>query len=318
MMSPSTAVPRLSIVVVNYRTADITCDCLDAVAKHLKACNHEVIVVDNASNDGSVETIRQRHPQVRLLSERSNRGFGGGNNVGVAAAQAPYLLLLNSDALLREDTPSRLVDFLEAHPDVACVGPRIDLLDGTRQAKVYGHSPTPWRAVVQSSGLSRLARVSPLLTGIDAEEPVRPVMQVGWISGVCMAMRTAAYRAVGGFDTRFFMYCEDIDLCMRLGRQGGRIVHLDDSPVTHLGGASSRPIDKRLRNAVWQQRNLLMILRDRHGRLAVALTRAAMVPGQIIRLAVGVARIGDDESYLLRMSWVRMLDLLGLLRRLPG
>ncbi|HEY4067458.1 MAG TPA: glycosyltransferase family 2 protein, partial [Burkholderiaceae bacterium] len=246
--------PRVAIVVVNYRTAQITCECLDAVAKYVAAGTCEVIVVDNASGDGSAETIRCRHPQAVLIEEARNLGFGEGNNRGVAVATAPYVVLLNSDAILGMDTPNRLVDHLAAHPEVGCVGPRVNLPDGTRQPRIRGNRPSPRRAILQSLGLSRLSPLWHGLDGIDCEGPAEPIAPVGWISGVCMAMRTSDYRAIGGFDAAFFMYCEDIDLCLRMQQHRGEIVHVDDWPLVHLGGASSRPIAKRLRNAVWQQR----------------------------------------------------------------
>ena len=309
--------PRVSIIVVNYCTPRITCECLDAVRMYVAAGSYQLIVVDNASGDDSVARIRATHPDIELIVAERNEGFGAGNNLGVAAAVAPYLVLLNSDAMLAGDTPGRMVAFLEQNPDVACLGPRIDLPDGTRQPKVRGHRPSPWRATMQSVGLSRLSRLWRGFDGIDAEGVAERVTRVDWISGVCMAMRTADYRAVGGFDTRFFMYCEDIDLCMRLQRSCGAVVHVDDWPVTHLGGASSPTIDKRVRNAVWQQRNLLTIIGREYGGAGSAATRIGMLPGLCLRLGLGIARFGRDENYLLRSAWARLLDSLGLWRG-PG
>jgi GT2 family glycosyltransferase len=314
MTSTARAAPRMSIIVVNYRTARITCDCLAAVRREVAAGSYELIVVDNASGDDSVARIRAAHPDIQLITAERNGGFGAGNNLGVAAAVAPHLILLNSDAILGGDTPNRMVDFLEAHPDVACVGPRIDLPDGTRQPKVCGNRPSPWRATMQSFGLSRLSRLWHGFDGIDAEGVAERVTRVGWISGVCMAMRTADYRAVGGFDTAFFMYCEDIDLCMRLERSCGRVVHVDDWPVMHLGGASSTTVDKRVRNAIWQQRNLLTIIGREYGGAGSAAARIGMLPGLCVRLGLGIARFGRDGNYLLYSAWARLLDSLGLWR----
>lgn len=318
MTPAASAAPRLSIVVVNYRTAPITCDCLAAVKRHVAPGTYQLIVVDNASGDDSVTRIRAAHPDIELIGAERNGGFGAGNNIGVAAAVAPHLILLNSDAILKSDTPNRMVDFLEVNPDISCVGPRIDLPDGTRQPKVYGHRPTPWRATMQSIGLSRLSRVWRGFDGIDAEGVAERVTHVGWISGVCMAMRTADYRAVDGFDAAFFMYCEDIDLCMRLERHCGAVVHVDDWPVTHLGGASSPTVGKRVRNAVLQQRNLLTIIRREFGGPGIAATRIGMLPGLVLRLGLGLARFGRDDNYVLKSNWARLLDSLGLWRGPPA
>lgn len=314
MTSAEGASPRMSIVVVNYRTPKITCDCLAAVKRHVAPGTYQLIVVDNASGDDSIARIGAAHPDIDLIGAQANLGFGAGNNQGVAAAVAPYLILLNSDAMLRSDSPNRMVDFLEANPDISCLGPRIDLPDGTRQPKVCGHRPSPWRAIMQSVGLSRLSRWWRGFDGIDSEGVSQRVTRVGWISGVCMTMRTADYRAIGGFDTGFFMYCEDIDLCMRLRRQFGAVVHVDDWPVTHLGGASSPTIDKRVRNAVMQQRNLLTIIGKEYGGTGSTATLLGMLPGLCLRLGFGVALLGRDENYLLYSSWARLLDSLGLWR----
>ncbi len=313
--------PKLAIVVVNHNTADLTCECLDAVHRFVPMDTAEVIVVDNGSSDGSARRLGQRFPRATLVCLQSNVGFGEGSNRGVEAASATYVILLNSDAILHMNTPAALAEYLESHPEVACVGPRIELPDGSPQPRVFGGLPSPWRVAMQSWGLSRLLPGWRLFDGIDGLRTEGRVTEVGWISGVCMAMRRSDYQAVGGFDPAFFMYCEDIDLCARLGRRFGRIMHVDDWAVTHLGGASSRPEAARLRNAVWQQRNLLRIVAREYSPAAQWLAGAAMVPGHLLRLAAGglaLLRSGGKDRLLLRSAWLRLLDLFGLLRRLPG
>ena len=317
-MTAGRPAPRMAIVVVNYRTPTLTCQTLDAVKRQVVPGSYELIVVDNASGDDSRELIGHAHPDAVLIAAGANLVFGAVNNLGVDAATAPYLVLLNSDAILGSDTPTRMVEFLAANPEVACVGPRVNLPDGTRQPKVAGNLPSPWRTTMQSLGASRLSPFWRGFDGIDIESVTDRITPVGWVSGVCMAMRTADYRAVGGFDPAFFMYCEDIDLCLRLSRRHGKIVHVDDWPITHLGGASSPTVGKRVRNAVWQQRNLLMILRQEYGPLGTLAARLGLLPGHCLRLTAGLARFGRDGNYLLYAAWARLLDLFRPAQSLKG
>lgn len=273
--------PHLAIVIVSYNTAGYLEECLTAVIAQATSLELEIIVVDNNSSDGSVAMVREKFPEVNLLLQHENKGFGHANNIGVQAARAPYVLLLNSDAILLEDTPAALLGYLREHPEVACLGPRINLPDGTRQERVIGNRPTLWRVLMQSVPLGRLLR-RPLFTGIDLPSGEEAERDVGWISGVCMLIRREEYVQAGGFDPVFFMYCEDIDLCMKLA-QFGTIVHLDDFAVLHYGGMSSPGLEKQQRNAVLQQQNLLRILAREEGRAAEWAARMAIAIGLLLR-----------------------------------
>lgn len=303
--------PRISIVVVSYNTSDCLAECLDAIGRYA-AADVEIIVVDNASVDGSADRVRRDFPEVRLVASPTNVGFGPANNLGVAVATAPWLMLLNSDAILRCDTPGRLVDYLAAHPAVACAGPRVVLPDATLQPRTWGHVPTARRVLMQSLGLNRALPRTPFFDGIDGIDGGRGDREVGWISGVCMSMRTADYVAVGGFDARFFMYCEDIDLCLKLAARG-RVVRVDAHDVMHYGGVSSKSVAAKVRNAVWQQRHLLTILRERDGATAALLSHLFVAAGLLGRLALGATRIpsrGFRDNEALRSAWSRLVDAL--------
>lgn len=309
--------PLLSIIIVSFNTRELLRECLQAVFSRVALDDVEVIVVDNASRDGSPEMVRQDFPAVRLLARQDNPGFGGGNNVGVAAASGDFIFLLNSDAILRTDTPHRLAHWLQHHPDVACVGPRIVLPSGEVQPQAFGHLPSPWRLLMQALGGATAGL--PRLEGVDGRVRFGPEYTVGWLSGVCMCMRREHYLAVGGFDERFFMYGEDVALCGRLRRFGASVL-LDESDVMHYGGASSPSAASRVRNAVWQQRHILLVCRDEFGLLAAAAGHGAVGLGLLLRLAAAlvlVPRRGWAGNALLHTSWARLLDLVGL-RRIPA
>lgn len=303
----------LSILIVNYNTRDILRECLTAVYAH-GGHAHEVIVVDNASQDGSCDMLRAEFAQVILLESQVNLGFGAANNLAASRATSPYLVLLNSDAILRRDTPRLLVDYLRREVGVSCVGPRIVLpVSGAVQPKAFGYLPTPWRVLMQSLSLNRVFKSSPLFRGIDGEHRQKREMPVGWLSGVCMAMRTADFLKVGGFDARFFMYCEDVELCIKL-QALGQVVLLDDFDVMHYGGASSKSITAKVRNSLWQQRHLLMIIAQYQGSAAALVSRIFMATGLVLRMLVGLVQIplrGWRGNEPLQTAWARLRDIAG-------
>jgi GT2 family glycosyltransferase len=305
----------VSIVIATYNREPLLRECLASIFEQTDMNKTEIIVVDDASIDGgaTVATVQREFPSVRLLAQAKNVGFGVANNLGVASAGAPYVMLLNNDAILLGDTCGSLVRFLEENPDVACVAPRIVLRSRQRQSRVFGNLPTLWRIAMQSLGLGLALPGKQILQGVDGRDSPRPVNgDVGWVSGVCMAMRRSDFIAVGGFDPIFFMYCEDVDLCWRLSERG-RIVRLDDHPVLHYGGGVASSIEGQLRNSLLQQRNLLKIVSKRSGPGAVRVAAGLLSLGLALRIAAGLALIprrGLKHNVVLRSSWLRMVDLI--------
>jgi GT2 family glycosyltransferase len=305
--------PELSIIIVSFNTRDILRECLEAVFARISDIAFEVVVVDNASHDGSAAMVKEAFPQVRLIELDENVGFGVGNNVGVDAAQGDYLFLLNSDAILLENTPLALTEYLKSHRDIACVGPRIVWPGGKIQPKAFGYLPSPWRLLMQSSGMGMLGISA--LEGVDGARRSGPEMDVGWLSGVCLCLLRADYLAVGGFDTRFFMYAEDVALCGRLRREKGRIVLVDRHDVLHYGGASSPNLISRARNAVWQQRHILQVCEDEFGRGARMISTTFVATGLLLRLtcaALLAIRRGVKGNAGLHINWARLRDIVGL------
>jgi GT2 family glycosyltransferase len=303
---------RLAIVIVNYNTAALLRGCLAAIHAVTDVKGTEIIVVDNASVDNSAAMVSREFPEVRLLALSENLGFGVANNLGVATSSASYIMLLNSDAVLLEDTGVGLVRYLEEHDDVSCVGPRIVLSTGERQPRVFGNLPSLWRIAMQSLHLDLLFPRTSIFEGTDGRDRGHMESDVGWISGVCMVMRRADFLAVGGFDPGIFMYCEDVDLCSRLSERGGRIVRIDRFPVLHYGGASSPSMAAQVKNTVRQQRNLLRVVRGRSGRAASHAARLLLLTGLLLRIAAGLVltpKRGVRSNLLLCSSWRRMVDL---------
>lgn len=304
--------PELSIIIVSFNTREILRECLHAIFEYTADIAFEVIIVDNASRDDSAAMVQEAFPQVKLIELDENIGFGMGNNVGAKAAHGRYLLLLNSDAILLENTPLALLQYLQQHSDIACLGPRIICSDGQLQSKAFGYLPSPWHLLMQSTGLAYLGLR--IFDGVDGIRRMAPEMDVGWLSGVCLCLRHADYLAVGGFDPRFFMYAEDVALCGRLHRERGRIVLLDRFDVLHYGGAASPDLNSRVRNAVWQQRHILQVCQDEYGRYAYMFSTFAVTIGLLLRLIISLLLLpvqGLRQNIGLCTNRARLLDIFG-------
>jgi N-acetylglucosaminyl-diphospho-decaprenol L-rhamnosyltransferase len=225
----------VSVVIVSFNAREHLERCLDAVA----GGEHEVVVVDNASSDGSPALVRERFPSVRLVELEENVGFGAANNAGVEAASGRWLLLLNSDAWPVDDALDRLVAFAEAYPRAGIVGPRLRNTDGSLQPSVRGY-PTLWRIATEYLFLRRLAPRSDALNafyggGFDHAS----VREVEALKGAVLLAGREAYEQVGGFDPAYFMYGEEMDLCYRVRRAGWAVVFDPDAEFVHVGGVST-------------------------------------------------------------------------------
>jgi N-acetylglucosaminyl-diphospho-decaprenol L-rhamnosyltransferase len=225
-------VPDVSTIVVTYNA-------LPWVEKALESARGtEVVVVDHGSTDGTLELVRERFPEATLV-EQENKGFGAGNNAGMRVASGKWFLLLNSDAWLQPGALEALVDFAEAHPDAAVVGPRLLNPDGTLQRSVRGF-PTVWRIATEYLFLRKLAPRSRALNafyagGFDHDEP----READFLMGSVLLVRRAAVEAVGGFDERYFMFSEETDWCYRLREAGWTTWFFPGAEAVHVGGATT-------------------------------------------------------------------------------
>jgi N-acetylglucosaminyl-diphospho-decaprenol L-rhamnosyltransferase len=224
-------VADVSVVVVTWNALPWLEQCLDSVR------GREVVVVDHGSTDGTLELVRERYPEVRVI-EQENKGMGGGNNAGMRAADGRYFFLLNSDAWVVGDGLDKLVEFADAHPEAAVVGPKLLNTDGTLQRSVRGE-PTLWRLATEYLFIRKLAprskHLNPLYRGDFAHDRVE---EVDWLFGPALLVRREAADAVGLFDEDFFMFSEEVDWMTRFRRAGWSVVFFPDAEVMHVGGAS--------------------------------------------------------------------------------
>lgn len=233
--------PVVSILLVNWNTREMTLACLRSLYEQTAAIPFEVILVDNGSADGSAEAIAREFPQVRLLAEPVNHGFGAANNIAAEVATGEYLLLLNTDTLVLDRAIEKLAAFADAHPNAGIWGGHTVFADGSPNRTFAWNRITAWSAFCLASGLVALAPDSRLFNpegvarwGGDRVHPVDIV------SGCFFLVRRALWRQLGGFDPAFFMYGEEADLCARARRLGYRPMVTPDAVIVHYGGASEK------------------------------------------------------------------------------
>jgi len=228
---------RLSIVIVSYNSRDDLGAALASIAGAAVTTTHDVVVVDNASTDSTTALVREQWPQVRLIASPANLGFAGANNAGVRVTSSELLLFLNPDTILSEGAIDRLVAVLDARSEVSIVGPRI--VDARGRAELsFGAMMTPWAELRQKFLVRGNDRGwSPVTAIVDRQ--TRRGQLVDWVSGACLLIRRADFDSVGGFDERYFMYAEDVDLCAMVRRRGGKVLFAPDVEVVHLRGRSA-------------------------------------------------------------------------------
>ena len=225
--------------VVNWRTANETIRLALSLEAGAQGLPLELRVVDNDSGDGSVERLREALPDAAVIEMGRNAGFGSGVNRAVAEAQGRYLFILNPDTVVYPAAIVRLVEFLEAHPEVALGAPLMVDSHGTRHPSAR-RFPTAGAAIFRNTFMGRLFPRNRFTHGylMDDLATDRPT-EVDWVSGSAMMVRRSDFEAVGGFDEGFFMYCEDIDICKRLWESGRAVAFVPDARVEHKIGASS-------------------------------------------------------------------------------
>jgi N-acetylglucosaminyl-diphospho-decaprenol L-rhamnosyltransferase len=226
----------LDVVIVSYRSRALLRECLEALRAHPPSSPMSVVVVDNASGDGTAEMVRREFPEVDLIASRENLGFAAATNLGARRGTSPYLLALNPDTAVTEGALDLVISVLESHSDVAVVGPRLMRADGSFDHAARRSFPTPLSALGHFSGVGRRAGASGRLAAYRA--PDVESGPVDAVNGAFMLMRRSAFEAAGGFDEGYWMYMEDLDLSYRLAQQGWSSWYEPTATVRHVKGGS--------------------------------------------------------------------------------
>jgi N-acetylglucosaminyl-diphospho-decaprenol L-rhamnosyltransferase len=227
----------LSIIIVTHNACADVVRCLDSLHRAPAGTPHEVVIVDNASTDGTVETIGARWPDVRIVEIGDNIGFGAANNVGIRSSRGELILILNGDTVIPPGAIDRLAAELERHSDVAAIGPRIVDPEG-RPELSFGRMVGPLAEFSQRRLVHGNNRRDP---GASArvEQMTRVQQDVDWISGACMLLRRRDAEAAGLFDERYFLYFEDVDFCAAIRRLERRVLFFPAVEIAHARGRSA-------------------------------------------------------------------------------
>jgi hypothetical protein len=274
----------ISTVIVSYNTKELLLRCLEALYEDLGQLKAEVIVVDNGSTDESHKAVRENFPDVEILLNVANIGFGAANNQAFERCTGRFVLMLNSDAFLRRGALGAMIRYLEGRPRVAVVGPKLRNANGTLQASCY-RFPTPTRAWTENLWLSRVVPPDSKYGDSRLWSHDREKL-VDWVTGACLLVRREAIEEIGGIDEDFFMYSEETDWQRRMTIAGWQIGFTPEAEVTHLGGASGVTEEARVNENFF--RSLDHYVEKHYGSLGLLSFRAAMVVGCLLRLPLWI------------------------------
>lgn len=221
-----------SIIIINYNTKELTKNCIDSVFFNFNKNDFEIILVDNASQDGSVEMLKDNfNGKIKIIANSKNTGFGPANNQGAQMAKGDYLFLLNSDTIIKDNILLKLEEFLSENKDAGIVAPKLFLGDGSEQPFAFGDYPCLLSLIFE-----KFKKPPKYLEG---------PFEVEWVSGAALIIKRKLFERLGGFDEKFFMYFEDIDLCKRAKEMNYKVFINPKISLTHLCGKSPSRFIKR-------------------------------------------------------------------------
>jgi GT2 family glycosyltransferase len=231
-----------SIILVNYNGADFLYECLTSIDKFISPDVCEVIIVDNFSTDESIKIVKDNFTSFKLICSRDNLGFGKANNLAFKHSQGQYLLFLNTDTILMENTPKILSEYLQQNYDVAAISPRITFRDDSYQLSC-GNLPNIAIEFFDKIKYALDNKWHSLFSKFYNRQYSK-VQEVGWLTGACLMMRRDVFEQIGGFDEKFFMYFEDKDICKRAKELGYKVIYYPQTTIIHLLGGSSHGVKK--------------------------------------------------------------------------
>ncbi len=277
-------ITEVSVVVVNWNTQDILRDCLRSIYEQCGEIDIEVIVIDNASTDGSVEMVKKDFPQVTLIENSQNRGFSAANNQGIDISKGRYVLLLNSDTVVLDNAIAKTAAFADSHPEAAVVGCRVLNPGRTLQPTCFMF-PSILNMLLSSTYLYKLFPKNKFfgrerMTWWNRND----IREVDVVTGCFMLVRQDAIKKVGSMDEQFFMYGEETDWCYRFKQAGWKILFTPCAEIIHLGGQSAQ---KRATTMVVQLRkSILQFMKKHHGPLVYRTACLLIISFLAVRLPI--------------------------------
>ena len=228
----------VSVLIVNWNAREFLRPCLASL--QMQSALHNVILVDNASTDGSVESVRANFPNVHLIASEKNLGFAAGNNRAAQHSRGRYLLLLNPDTTVPPGALAKLVAYADAHPEIGALGPQLQNPDGTPQRSCWRGFPGLSMALTDALYLWKLPWLPFAQRSEYRAEELQAPRRVDHLLGACMLIRRAAWEQVGALDENYFLFLEETDWCLRAQRAGWQIVYFPDTHIVHFGQQSMR------------------------------------------------------------------------------
>jgi hypothetical protein len=300
-----------SIIIVSWNVETILQDCLDSILSATVAVNTpdgdkpvvEIIVVDSASQDNTVQMVRDNYPQVRLLPQDDNIGFTRGNNIGLEEATGRYLFLLNPDTEVIGGAINQMIAYLDAHPQTGIVGPHTLNTDGSTQSS-RRRFPTKLTAFFESTWLQGFAPRSLLDEFYITQPPDDAVIPVDWVQGSALMARREVYDDIGGLDAGFVMYSEELDWCKRAKDAGWQVVYLGTAQITHHGGKSSEQASTR--KHIWFQQSKIRYFRKHHGRFFAAILYLFLYLNYVVQLVLESVKGLLGSKRAMRRERIRM------------
>jgi N-acetylglucosaminyl-diphospho-decaprenol L-rhamnosyltransferase len=304
--TPATIDPELTVIIVSYNTRDLTLKCLETLYATAADVAMRVVVLDNASADGSADAVAAHFPQAELIRNPDNIGFARANNLVAESITSEWMLLLNPDTEVHEGAIANLLAFSKAHPEAGITGGRTVFPDGSLNIASCWRRVTPWSLFCSTFFLSAIFPKSeffnPEAMGGWKRDTVR---KVDIVVGCFLMIRTALWKELGGFDARYFMYGEEADLCLRAARKGYTPMITPDAQIMHLVGASSaKHVDKAARVA----KARTTLIRDHWSRAMVPVGIAQMWLWGASRHLVGTLAGKGEQRDRWRILWQKRRD----------
>ena len=281
----------LSIIIVSWNVADLLAACLDSLDNDSLAFNQpegdkpiaEIIIVDSGSTDNTVEMLQQQFTHVRVLAQEENVGFTRGNNIGLSAAHGRYVMLLNPDTEVIGDALPQMIHYLEQHPQTGIVGPHTLNSDGTHQS-TRRRFPTLSTGIFESTWLQRFAPNTSLERYYVTDHENDETIAVDWVQGSALMARREVYEQIGGLDTGYVMYWEELDWCKRAKDKDWDVVYLGNAQIIHHGGKSTE--QAHARSHIHFQESKLRYFRKYHGYHTAYLLRIFLIANYLWQLAI--------------------------------
>lgn len=226
----------VSVILVNYNTAKLLPRAIDALRHASRGLRVQTIIVDNASRDNSVTQIRSQFPDCALIANANNVGFGRANNQALSLVIGRYVLLLNTDAFVSEDSLEKTITYMDLHSECGILGVKLIGEDGTAQLSARNF-PTPWNQFVERTGLDAIFQTT---QNSDSVDDSAPTLKCDWVPGCYFLVRKAVIDQVGLFDPRYFLYYEEVDHCLAAKKAGWEVVCFFGTTVIHIGGESAK------------------------------------------------------------------------------